>query len=92
METIDTGDLFTPAPVDANGRVTAASTRTIEIIVDNDFINAIENADKMLITFTLNTTDNGTKDVKIYSDYSIVFKAAVVVKTNLNLNINSEDE
>jgi len=38
----------------------------------------------MIFVFTLNTSGGGTKDVKIYSNYSISFKASVVVKPDLN--------
>jgi hypothetical protein len=40
----------------------------------------------IIFTFALSTTDNGTKDVKIYSDYGIDFKAALVLKPKLKFN------
>jgi hypothetical protein len=36
--------------------------------------------------FTMNTTDGGSKDVKIYSDYRIRFTAGLVVKPDLKFN------
>ncbi|HCC69539.1 MAG TPA: hypothetical protein DEQ09_00065 [Bacteroidales bacterium] len=92
LETIDTGDLLLPAPVDANGRVTGPSTGNAEIEFTPGFLDAAQVADQIIISFILNTTDNGTKDVKIYSDYNIVFSIAVKVKADINLNFNSEDE
>lgn len=92
LESLDTGELWSPAPVDANGRVTAPATGNAEIEFTSAFLDAAELADEIIFTFTLNTTDNGTKDVKIYSDYSIVFSVGVKVKAGINLNFNSEDE
>lgn len=91
LETIETGDLFTPAPVDADGRVTEPSIGNAEIEFTPAFLDATQEADKIIFTFTLNTSENGTKDVKIYSDYSILFKAAVKLKAGLELNFNSEE-
>ena len=91
LETIETGDLFTPAPVDADGRVTEPSIGNTEIEFTPAFLDATQEADKIIFTFTLNTSENGTQDVKIYSDYSILFKAAVKLKAGLELNFNSEE-
>jgi len=91
LETIDTGNLFTAAPVDAEGRVTGPSTGTVEIEFTADFLDATQEADRIIFTVTFNTTDNGSKDVKIYSDYSIVFSAAVKLKAGISLDFNSED-
>jgi hypothetical protein len=83
---------LSPAPVDANGRVTGPSTGRKEVEFTPAFIDAAKLADQIIFTFTLNTTDSGTKDVKIYSDYSIVFSIGVKVKAGINLNFNSEDD
>lgn len=90
LETIDTGQLFTAAPVDAVGRVTAPGTGTADIEFSRSFLDAAQQADKMIFTFTLNTTGNGTEDVRIYSDYGILFKAAVRLKAGLKFNFNSQ--
>ncbi|MFP4488347.1 MAG: hypothetical protein ACLFN1_03505 [Bacteroidales bacterium] len=92
LETIDTGELFTAAPVDADGRVTEPGIGTTDIEFPRSFLDAAQEADNIIFTFTLNTTDNGTKDVRIYSDYSILFKAAVRMKAGLKFNFNSEDQ
>lgn len=92
LETITTGELLSPAPVDANGRVTGPSTGNVEIEFTPEFLDAAQIADQIIISFTLNTTNNGTTDVKIYSDYNIVFSAAVKLRAGINLNLNSEDE
>lgn len=85
LKTIDAASLLLPAPVDANGKSTGKTKSSTTIELKKDFFDAINSANKIIYMFTLITTDNGTKDIKIYSDYSISFKASVVVKPNLNL-------
>ncbi len=86
LKTIDSADILKPAPVNAKGEVIVSgiteSTASIEFT--KEFFEAIKEADKIIFVFTLNTSDGGTKDVKIYSNYSISFKASVVVKPILN--------
>jgi len=65
---------------------TTATTATIE--VTKAFFGKVNNADKIIIGFTLKTTGNGTGAVKIYSDYRISFTAALVVKPDIDLNNN----
>jgi hypothetical protein len=86
LEQIGTDDLFEPANVDGMGRVTAPKIHTSSIEFTPDFISAVESADKIILTFTLYTTNHGTEDVKVYSDYSIKFKAGVSLKANINLS------
>ena len=86
LESVGTDELFAPANVDANGRVTAPVVHNSSIELTEDFLAAAESADRMILIFTLYTTDHGTKDVKIYSDYGIVFKAGLYVKVNFNPN------
>jgi hypothetical protein len=85
LKTIDAANLLLPAPVDANGKSTGKTESSTTIEFKKDFFDAINSANQIIYMFTLITTDNGTKDIKIYSDYSISFKASVVVKPNLNL-------
>ena len=85
LESIGTDDLFAPADVDANGRVIEPVIHNSSIELTEDFLAAAESADKMILIFTLYTTDHGTKDVKIYSDYGIVFKAGLYFKADFNL-------
>ncbi|MDT8400833.1 MAG: hypothetical protein RQ743_03990 [Bacteroidales bacterium] len=92
LETINTGELIQAAPVDASGKVTGPSITTVEVEVTSDFIGETEDADRIILTFTLNTTDDGSRDVKIYSDYNLVFAAVIKLKAGINLNFNSEEE
>ena len=77
-----------PAEVDINGKATGVTVSTTSIDLTSDFFSSIKDADNIIFQFTLNTTENGSKDVKIYSDYRIDFKAALVLKPDINININ----
>jgi hypothetical protein len=84
VKTIDADSLLLSAQVGTDGRITKKeSSTTIEL--KKDFFTAITSANKIIFMFTMNTSENGSKDVKIYSDYSISFTASLVVKPNLNL-------
>ncbi|HHU35019.1 MAG TPA: hypothetical protein GXZ49_07290 [Bacteroidetes bacterium] len=77
-------DLIAPAPVNTNGKVISANTSVSTVELDDQFFEEARRAHKIIVQFTLNTT--GTDNVKIYSDYSIGFKAAVLVDANLVLS------
>ena len=85
VKTIDATDFLKPAPIDANGLVTGITASSVTIDCSKTFFTAINSANKIIFMFTLNTTDNGTKDVKIYSNYSILFTASFFAKPNFNL-------
>jgi hypothetical protein len=86
--TLNAADILEPAPVDANGRVSAPAECTTEIELTNDFWKWIKDADKIIFSITLVTTDGGTKDVKIYSDYTLDYKAALFVKPDLKFSFD----
>ncbi len=83
--TITATDLLKPAPVGSNGRSSGVSETAVSLTFNKDFFDSIDSSDKIIFKFTLNTTDGGGKDVRIYSDYRIDFSAAVVVKPDFNL-------
>ncbi len=83
--TVDATDILKPAPVGSNGKALGVTDSKTSIEFTSDFFKSVNKADKIIFRFTLNTTDNGTKDVKIYSDYSIDFNAALVVRPDINL-------
>jgi hypothetical protein len=85
--TIDATDVLKPAPVDANGKVTAPFSTATSITISREFWNSINTADKIIFVFSMNTTDSGSKDVKIYSDYKINFKAALVLKPDIKFSL-----
>lgn len=78
--------LIDAAPVNAGGVVTGPASKTSQIVIDKSFLEASQEADNMILEFTLNTSGTPSQSVKIYSDYSISFKAGVVIKTDLILN------
>lgn len=84
--TVDATGLIAPAPVDSNGKVTGVTETSTSIEFTQTFFSNINKTDKIIFFFTLNTTGNGAKDIKIYSDYRINFKASLVVKPDINLN------
>jgi hypothetical protein len=86
--TLNAADILEPAPVDANGRVSGPAECTTEIELTNDFWKWIKDADKIIFSITLVTTDGGTKDVKIYSDYTLDYKAALFVKPDLKFSFD----
>ena len=85
--TIDATDILEPAPVDINGKVTVPKECSTSIEITREFWNSINVADKIIFKFTLVTTDGGSKDVKIYSDYKIDFKAAIVLKPDIKIDL-----
>src|SRR5664280_411327 len=87
LSTINAADMLKAAPVDANGKVTAPLTTATSITIDRQFWTSINTADKIIFVFSMNTTDSGSKDVKIYSDYKINFKAALVLKPDIKFNL-----
>jgi hypothetical protein len=72
--------LLKPAPVDAGGKVLQPERSKTSIEINRDFWEAAGEASNIIFSFTLNTTDEGTKDVKFYSTYGIDFKASLVLK------------
>ena len=82
---IDATNLINPAPVDVNGKATGKTESTISLDLSKDFFTAIKSANKIILLFSLNTTGNGSQTVRIYSDYSISFKASVLAKPRVNL-------
>jgi hypothetical protein len=85
--TIDANDMLNPAPVDVNGKVTGPIDCETSIDITKDFWDSIDLADKIIFIFKLNSTDNGSKDVKIYSDYKINFKASLVLKPDIRFDL-----
>jgi hypothetical protein len=85
--TIDANDILEPAPVDAAGKVTTPAECTASIEFPEDFWNSVDSADKIIFRFALKSTGNGSKDVKIYSDYRINYKAIIVLKPDIRFEL-----
>ena len=82
--TVIAKDVLKPAPVDNNGRATAPAESDATIEITREFWDSVDQSDSIIFKFTMNTTGNGSKDVKIYSDYKINFTASLVVKPDIN--------
>lgn len=80
---VEAADLLKPAVVDNTGKVTASSESQTSVTINRDFFNSVNNADRIIFSFTLITSDNGTKDVKIYSDYKLSFGASFSAKPEI---------
>jgi hypothetical protein len=83
INSVQANDIIKPAPVDNSGKVTGPVSTSASIEFDEDFFNSIDKADKIVFRFKMKSTDNGTKEVKIYSDYNLTFKAAVVIRPDI---------
>jgi hypothetical protein len=83
--TVTATGILQPAPVDGNGKATGSTQTATSIEFTTDFFNSINKADKIILQFNLNTTDNGSKSIKIYSDYRINFNTDVVVRPDIKL-------
>lgn len=81
--TVDATDLLKPASIDNTGKSNTPAESAVNIMLNSDFFNSVNNADKIIFRFTLVTSDNGTKDVKIYSDYKLSFGASFCAKPEI---------
>ncbi|KAB2814404.1 hypothetical protein [Phaeocystidibacter luteus] len=78
-------DLFDAAPVDGNGRSTGYQITDEDEVLSGDKINRLLQADRLVMTITLNTTNNGNTTVKLYEDYDILVQLGVDAKLNYDL-------
>lgn len=86
LYTVTADDILEPASVDAGGHATEQKSCSTKIEIDRDFWSSVNDADQIIFSFTLVTTDGGAKNIKIYSDYRIDFKAALVLKPDFKFD------
>ncbi|MBK7134563.1 MAG: hypothetical protein IPH69_17625 [Bacteroidales bacterium] len=87
LNTIDASTLLGAAKVDTNtGKVIESKETTTNLKLTREFFDDIRNADQIIILFALNTSNDGSVDVKIYSDYSIQFKSSVLFRPEIIFN------
>jgi hypothetical protein len=84
ISTVDASGIIESAPINSTGKSTGKKETTTTIEFSSDFFKSVNKADKITFWFTLNTAESGSRDVKIYSDYSIDFTAALVMKPDIN--------
>ena len=81
-------DIVNAASVDANGRVTQSASSNQWIEIGRMQLDELENTDQLIVAGIFNTTDQGTKSVKIYTDYTFDFKLAFQTKIHYDFNLN----
>jgi hypothetical protein len=86
LAVVTAGELFSAAQVDSEGRVISSTEHSTVIEFDKNFLLAAEEATSLIFTFTLNTTGGGDRDVRIFSDYTLSFKAGVSLSGQITLN------
>ncbi len=82
IDSVNANEILKPALVKPDGRLTEAVESTTNIEITDDFWKSVNKADKIILRFGAVTSDNTSKDVKIYSDYKINYKAALVVRAD----------
>jgi hypothetical protein len=82
---ISDATILAPAPVDSNGKANGTTDTETTIELTQEFLTLARTADQIIFSFTLVTTGNGTKDVKIYSDNKIEFSASALAKPEIKL-------
>lgn len=89
MSVLETGNFFEPAPVDAGGVVSSSVVNNTTITLTDGFVEDAPVADKMIISFKFNTTGSGSQDVKLMSDYSISFRAGLLIQAGFDTYLNN---
>jgi hypothetical protein len=72
--------LLPAAGVDAAGKVNAPSLSTTDIRYDKTRLEKIKKAKHLIISGKLSTTNNGTTNIKFYSDYRLDIRLGLMVK------------
>jgi len=78
-------DVLKAATVDDYGRVMIPAESNTIIELTKEFWDSVDQSDNIILKFTLNTSGDGMKDVKFFSDYRIAFTAGLVFKHDLSL-------
>ncbi|NOY38410.1 MAG: hypothetical protein GXO83_12665 [Chlorobi bacterium] len=72
------------APVDNAGRVTEPIKGSQIVELGQTELDNLQTVDNLIFTIIFNSTNNGTVDVKIYTDYTFDFNLAFGTKVNLD--------
>ena len=93
LASVNVPALFPAAPVDANGDVTEVISDTTSIVITGDFFENLETADKLIVTASLNTSENGAQGVRLLTTYTIDFWLGVSTEVSYEFDFgNSDDE
>ena len=85
IDSIDATEILKAAAVDAEGKVTGDAETSVSINLTQEFLKSVDKADNIILNFRVNTTGIDPNNIKMYSDYRINFKAAIVVNSDINL-------
>lgn len=77
--------LVPAAGVDGNGKVNSTSSKTTDITFNQTRINTIKTTTNVIIKGQFSTTNGGTTNVKIYSDYKFDIRLGAMVKIKTKL-------
>lgn len=83
--TVTASEIIKPAPVGTDGKANGVTKTSTSIEFTREFLSSVNECDKVIFRFACVTSDGGTKNVKIYSDNNIKFRAALVVKPDITL-------
>ena len=64
----------------ATSKVDAPTTKQTDIVFSDEMMSKLSQVRYLLVTGMVSTTDQGNKDVKIYSDYALEVKIGVLAK------------
>ncbi len=87
LRSVTAENILDAAPVDATGKVTGPMESRTSIEFTREFFSSVNDADNIIFTFTMNSTDGGTKDVSIYAGYRIDFRAVLVLKPDIKFDL-----
>jgi len=79
-------EILSPATIDEGGRSVTEKESKTSLTFTKEFFESISKSDKIEIRFTMNTTGEGSGDVKIYSDYKLDFKASLVLQPDIKFD------
>ena len=82
LDTLQVG-ILKAAKVDDNGKTIAPEVYPLEIDLDSDQIDALFNANQLLLDLKLASYDYKNKAVRLYTDYTIEIEAGVRIKSKI---------
>lgn len=78
--------LLNAAPVNSDGRVSAAAVANNQVVFDEPLIRALLRSGSLRFIASVSSTNDGQDAVKMYTDYDLVIRAAIEAKTNIRVN------
>ncbi len=82
------GRILDAAPVDGGGRVTESISTKQTVRIEGAQLDHLEEANALILAVTFNTSDEGAKSVKIYTDYTLAFRLAVATRVDQDFDMS----